>query len=192
MNAEPMTAAPSGVARTSLLRTFFAILFTPARAMERPISWLFAYIVSGSAFGMLFLQTGLDLVRAGKATDADLIRSVGIGIGLGTVGVMIIATVVWAGIKLSGGQQELPTVMKAIGLAYGPALLYGLCGLILNLTLHWNTAVAFGVTGMLWALGPVSAIIRQFTNEKMIPALLLTTLCGAAMMAGWALLGGVL
>jgi len=190
---EPSPVSPAvGAANPSLLRSFFAMLFNPGKAVTQPVGWGFAYAVSGLAFGMLFLQTGLDLVRAGKADNNDLVRLAMIGIAIGTAGVMVIASVAWAGAKLSGIDNDFPFALRAFGLAYSPALLYALCGLIVNLTLQWNTAVAFGITGLLWALGPVAAVIRQLTNDKMVPSLLLTTFCGAAMMAGWAYLGGVL
>jgi hypothetical protein len=192
MNDSPDTSSIDRVAKTSLIRSFFSMLFTPGKAAAQPVGWGLAFTISGLAFGMLFLQTGLDLVRAGKADNNELIKLTLTGIAMGTIGVLIIASLAWAGAKLSGSENDLPFTLRAFGMAYSPALLYGICGLIVNLILHWNTAVAFGITGLLWALSPVAAVIRQLTRDKMVPALLITTLCGAAMMAGWAYFGGVL
>jgi len=62
-------------------------------------------------------------------------------------------------------------------------------GLIFNLAAGWNTAIAFGVTGVLWALLPVIAILREMTGEKLGVSLAISTLCGGLILCGWALVG---
>ena len=173
---------------------FFALLFSPQRALQQSskISWALAYGISAAAFVLLFLQTGLDLQRAGKIETAQIAVLAAWGLALGTAGVGLIGSIAWGGARLLGSDIGWSDSLRSFGLAFCPSLLYGLFGLACNLALHWNTALAFGVTGLLWALGPVSAMIRQFTKDKLLPALLLTTLCGALMLGGWALLGGVL
>ena len=111
---------------------------------------------------------------------------------MGTAGVMVLAALIWVGAKLLGYTNSITDALRVMGLAFCPTLLYSLFGLLMNLGWQWNTAVAFGVTGLLWALSPVSAAVKQFTNEKTVPAIVLTTLCGALLLAGWAYLGGAL
>lgn len=62
-------------------------------------------------------------------------------------------------------------------------------GLIFNLAAGWNTAVAFGVTGAMWALYPIIAICREMTGEKTAASLAISTVCGALVICGWALMG---
>ena len=62
-------------------------------------------------------------------------------------------------------------------------------GLLFNLFFGWNTAVAFGVTGVLWALGPMIAVLKGMVGGRSWPATLLATACGLMVLLGWARVG---
>ena len=196
MNVTSPDISPQpGSERLSPWRIFFGMITSPAQTISRQLQglhWGFALAVSGIAFVLLFLQTGLDLQRAGKIDNTEVLYTALKGLAMGTAGMLVIAAVIWAGSKLWGHTGSIADAVRITGLAFCATLLYSLCGLIINLTLQWNTAVAFGVTGLLWALNPVSAAVKQFTNEKTVPAIVLTTLCGVLLLAGWAYLGGAL
>ena len=57
------------VKKISPVKIFFGMISSPAQTISRHLQglhWGIALGVSGLAFGILFLQTGLDLQRAGK------------------------------------------------------------------------------------------------------------------------------
>jgi hypothetical protein len=192
---QPQHNEPATVKKPTLRSIFFGMISSPVQTISRHLQhlhWGIALGVSGLAFGILFLQTGLDLQRAGKIENIDILYISLKGIAMGTAGVIVLAVLIWAGAKVWGYTNSITDAFRVMGLAFCPTLLYSLSGLFMNLGWHWNTAVAFGVTGLLWALSPVSAAVKQFTNEKTVPALVLTTICGVLMLAGWAYLGGAL
>ena len=79
--------------------------------------------------------------------------------------------------------------VRAFALAYSAALVYVVIGLLFNLFFGWNTAVAFGVTGVLWALGPMIAVLKGMVGGRSWPATLLATACGLMVLLGWARVG---
>lgn len=156
---------------------------------HRPL-WALLF-VPGTAFACFFLQTGLDLHRAGAISSGDVALEVALGSLFGFLVVPVLALVAWAGIRIFGGELGTSAVVRAFALAYGGTLVYAAIGLAVNLTLHWNTALSFGATGLLWALGPIFAIIRETVHNRIGPAVLISTVCGALMLIGWTVLGGV-
>ncbi|MDD4169313.1 MAG: hypothetical protein PHD36_03480 [Desulfotomaculaceae bacterium] len=153
------------------------------------VPWPYSLLISGLAFTLFFLQTGLDLMRTGKIEASSVILITMLGLLYGTVGVAMIAVMVWA---LSQAEQRNITVEWAISnfaLGYSPTFVYALTGLIFSLLFGWKTAVAFGVTGVLWALRPTLFTIKQMSGERVPFSIAMTTLCGAIIMVGWALLG---
>ncbi len=103
---------------------------------------------------------------------------------LGSVGVAALGGLAWL-LTRPFGAPPFARALRAVGSAYASALVYGLVGLALNLTLDWNTAVSSGVTGLLWALGPLFIGMRELASGRSGVATLLTTLGGAAMLCGW-------
>ena len=192
---QPLPNELTTVKKISPVKIFFGMISSPAQTISRHLQglhWGIALGVSGLAFGILFLQTGLDLQRAGKIENIDILYISLKGMAMGTAGVMVLAALIWVGAKLLGYTNSITDALRVLGLAFCPTLMYSMFGLLMNLGWLWNTAVAFGVTGLLWALSPVSAAVKQFTNEKTVPAIVLTTFCGALLLAGWAYLGGAL
>lgn len=167
------------------------MMINPAQVLTRRmagVTWPFALLVSGAAFGLFFLQTGLD---RGRAAHGDLLQALtlaGVGAVYGTLGVASIGFLAWMLSKIIGGSQPPGWVIRAIALSYGSALVYAVCGLAFSVTLHWNTAVTFGVTGVLWAMGPMTAVFREVSGGKTFGSILLTTICGSLVLLGWGVL----
>ncbi len=168
------------------------MILNPAQVVKgalEKVPWPVSLSVSGLAFTLFFLQTGLDMHRVGTASAGKAAGFTFLGTALGTSGVALVACVAWAASRLMGGDRPLDWTIKSFCLAYTPTLIFCVVGLLFNLAGGWNTAVAFGVTGVLWALYPIFAIVKELTGEKIWASLLLSTLCGALVLSGWALLG---
>ena len=149
------------------------------------ISWPFALSVSGAAFALFFFQTGLDRSHAGLVTTARCWTLALEGALYGTAGIAAIGLVAWALSKFIGGDQPPGWVIRAVALSYSSGLVYGAVGLVFNLFFKWNTSLAFGVSGVLWALGPMMAVFRQMSKGKIAGSVALATVCGALVLLGW-------
>jgi hypothetical protein len=152
------------------------------------IPWPFALSVSGVAFAIFFFQTGLDRHHVGPVGWIHCFLLGLLGGIYGTAGIAGIAVVAWSISRLIGGEQTPEWVIRAVALSYGSALVYGAVGLVFNLFFRWNTSISFGVTGVLWALGPMMAVFRQLTNGKIVSSVALATFCGALVLLGWGFL----
>lgn len=185
MEAAVAPAQPLWVSVLRMMADPTAVL--RSRLQEIALPWVFA--VSGSAFALFFLQTGLDLARADRASGGKVLLLTAEGALCGTIGVVAIAWVAWTLCRMFGGTRPLPWVVRAFALGYSPALVYATFGIVANLALGWNTAVAFGVTGVLWALGPMTAAIKLMMGPRLVVAAAIVTLCGGALLFTWGLLG---
>ena len=145
--------------------------------------------VSGVAFLLFFLQTGIDRARGGTLDATGVVVLTVIGFVFGTLGIGLTGVVGWLGARLFGGSGGLGEAVRAFALAYSAALVYVVIGLLFNLFFGWNTAVAFGVTGVLWALGPMIAVLKGMVGGRSWPATLLATACGVMVLLGWARVG---
>jgi hypothetical protein len=166
------------------------MMINPGQVLARRlagISWIFALLVSGAAFALFFLQTGLDRSRAGSGRWTTTMGLSVTGFFYGTLGIAFIGLVAWVLSKAIGGRQDPGWVVRAIALSYGSALIYSAVGLLFNVALGWNTAVSFGVTGVLWALGPMMAVFKDLSGGKTFGSILLSTICGALVLLGWGL-----
>ncbi len=146
----------------------------------------FCLAVSGAAFTLLFLQTGLDLWRVGERSPAGVAVFAFIGALYGVASVAAASALAWAIMRPLGGNRSLDWALRAFSLAYAPSLLYAFLGLFFNLAFAWHTALAFGATGMLWAFSPIFFAVREMSGERLVPSLAITTLCGGALLFGWA------
>ncbi|MDI6831944.1 MAG: hypothetical protein QME88_11505 [Actinomycetota bacterium] len=182
----------AGANAVSSVRSALSMILNPAQAlrgaMER-VPWPFCLSVSGLAFTLFFLQTGLDMKAAGTASAGKVAGFTFLGLALGTAGVALVAALAWACSRPLGGGRPLSWTVRAFCLAYTPTLIFCLVGMFVNLVSGWYTAVAFGVTGALWALYPMISIVKEMTGEKILASLLITTVCGGLVLSGWALLG---
>ena len=147
--------------------------------------WPLSLLVSSAAFGLFFFQTGLDLQHVGHTDLAGSMTLAALGVLVGSLGLMGIALVAWLLTRIGGGQRSLAWAVKAFALGYSPTLVYCLCGLACNLFLGWNTALAFGVTGFLWAFGPMLASLRELTANKTRWSVTIATSCGLVLLLLW-------
>ena len=148
-----------------------------------------ALSVSGIAFMLFFLQTGIDRARDGMLDTRGVVVLSIAGLIYGTVGIGLTGVVGWIGARLMGGAGELREAIRAFALAYSATLIYAAMGLMFNLFFGWNTAVAFGVTGVLWALAPMISVLKGMVNGRGWPATVLATVCGLMVLAGWVRVG---
>ncbi len=183
------TAAPMDIPRW---KSVLNMMINPGEVVKTQmtkIPWPYSVMVSGLSFTLFFLQTGLDLVRNGQVGVSTVILITMLGLLYGTAGIALLAVMVWA---LSQAEQRGYTLEWAIStfaLGYSATFVYALSGLIFSLAFGWKTAVAFGVTGVLWALRPTLYTIKQMSGERVAFSIAMTTLCGAILLIGWAMLG---
>ena len=172
-------------------RAVLAMMLSPGSVIERLVgetSWLAALGVSGLAFALFFFQTGLDLARNASGGIGQAVLLGAAGLLYGTAGVGLVGAIAWALAKPFGARRSPWWTVRAFAIGYSPALIYSALGLPFNLFLGWNTSVAFGVTGLLWALGPMMAAIRSLTDGRTGVSVVLATACGGILLYGWALL----
>lgn len=192
-----MPAMTDAATQTSmpLWRSLAGVMLDPGGAVRRGLGDIGpaqALAVSATAFTLFFLQSGLDRVRAGTidGTGAALLTLA--GLGFGSLGVGLVALVAWSGVRVLGGTIAAVDALKAFALCYTPTLVYTLLGIACNLAFGWNTALAFGVTGVLWSLGPLTGAVREMLGGRLWPALTVSTLCGVLILYAWSRLGALL
>ncbi len=179
---------------TSKWRMVLAVMFNPGGLIQEQLStvkWPLALLIPGLAFLLFFMQTGLDQMKVGHLDGTDTLLLTMLGLLYGTVGVTLISLVAWAGTRLFGGKTTIANAIRLFALAYSPTLIYVSLGILANLMFDWRTTVAFGVTGVLWAIGPMITSLRRMTGGKTGVSVILATLCGALLLLGWSILGGV-
>lgn len=175
--------------KPGLLRRIFATMGNPGTVMAshvEDLAWPAALSVPLLAFALLFLQSGLDLFRTGVRDGVEVAGLVFAGAVLGVALVPLLALVAWVVIRPFDQSRSVGWAVRAFALAYAPALIYGLCGLLANLLFGWNTALAFGVTGVLWAISPLFAALREMSGDRRRLSLVLATVIGAVVLIVWA------
>ncbi len=180
--------------KTSLPRTVFGMMVNPAGALKGALSgtrWYFSVAVSAVAFGLFFLQTGLDLYKTGQKGWAFVLLSCGAGMAYGLTVIPLLAVVMWVVLKAAKSGSGLMEAVSAFCLSYSGALVYGILGLLFSLILGWKTSVAFGVTGVLWATGPLMFTIRELTGGKTSLSVPLSTAVSAVVLITWTFFGNL-
>ena len=175
------------VKRPGILGRCFGVMVNPGAVLVRSAEELGlagALGIPALAFALFFLQTALDLDRSGV-----LGPFVG-GAMIGALGVPLLALLVWVVTRPLGGTETLAWTVRAFGLAYAPALVYGVCGLAANVILGWHTALAFGVTGVLWTISPLFTALRRMTGERRRLSMILATMVGLVVLLAWSTLVG--
>ena len=178
--------------KTPYFRTLISMMLSPGSVLKSAMNhvpWMFSVIVSATAFALFFLMTGLDLYKTGQQEMLFVIVSVVAGAVYGLVVIPALGAIIWAILKVFKTDKTLGWTVSAFCLSYSGALIYGIIGLVFSLTLGWKTAVAFGVTGVLWALGPMMATLREMTKGKTVLSIILATLVGAAVLVSWSYFG---
>jgi hypothetical protein len=165
------------------------MMINPSKAIKSGVQqtkWYFAFLVSGIAFALFFLQTALDLYKTGQKGLDFVFISLGIGALYGVVVIPIISIVAWLILKLAKSDKGITWTVSSFCLSYSGALVYGVLGLIFSLFFAWKTAIAFGVTGVLWAIGPMIITSREMTNGKIALSVPLVTVFSGLVLISWA------
>lgn len=176
----------------SKIRTVMNMMFSPGTALKNAVAqtpFYFSILVSAVAFGLFFLQTGLDLYRTGQQPIRFVIAIVFVGVAFGAVAVPAISTIIWSISKLFGCEKTVKWAISSFCLSYSGALVYCIIGILTSTFLGWRTAVAFGVTGVLWAIGPMIATIREMIGGKIMVCVMLATLMGTVVLFCWSFVG---
>lgn len=175
--------------KPGLLRRIFAIMGSPRTVVAsfvEDLAWPAALSVPLLAFALFFLQSGLDLYRIDGCDGVQVVGLAFAGAALGVALVPLLAFFAWIVIRPFDQSRSVGWAVRAFALAYAPALIYGLCGLVANLLFGWNTAVAFGVTGVLWAISPLFAALREMSGDRRRLSLVMATVIGAVVLIVWA------
>lgn len=171
-----------------LLRTGLMMIINPAGALKRQlqnVNWKITASIPALAFGLLFFQTALDL---NQGTGITILLSL-MGVVYG--GVLVTLLGMGCSIVLVRREENLDNknvIISAMHLAYTSMLIYQITGVTISIFLNWNTAVAFGVSGMLFVLRPIMVTLRQLSSNQVV-SIILTTIIGFVLLAGWSLLG---
>jgi hypothetical protein len=189
MAANPGTTT---VMRPNPLRAALAMMINPAAVLQKRVGgipWPFSLCISALAFMLFFMQTGLDLLRIGQKGIGFVVLLSVEGFLFGSLGIALLAVLAWSITRLFKGARSIGWAISAFGLGYCSTLIFTILGMFFSLVLHWNTSVAFGVSGVLWATGPMIASIRQMSRENTALSLIVATICSGLLLFGWALLG---
>lgn len=174
-------------------RALIGAVLNPSGANPQDIAfipWIVTPAISAGAFGLFFLQIALDRADAGWSTGPHPILMLLLGFLYGTFGVLVLAFMAWIILRIGGAKPKAGSVIRAFTLAYSPTLVALILGLVARVLLGWRTAAAFGVPGMLWALGPMNSTLRRLSGGKTGLSVVLASVCGAVLLLGWSLLGG--
>lgn len=173
--------------KKSLWRTVLAMMISPATvAKDRLLdSWYLALGVSSLAFGLFFLQTGLDLYKTGQKGLLASLAYGGGGLIYGASIIPLFALILWGFIRIFDKDLSVRQAISAFCFCYSGALIYGLFGLLFSLLLGWKTALTFGVTGVIWATGPMIHTIRRLSGGKGALSIFLSTLAGLGILFSW-------
>lgn len=173
------------------LKPALQIMLNPGyviRDLLKDVPLPLCFSASGLAFTLFFMQTGLDLWRVGSKSPAGVVGFTLLGALYGTIVVALVAAAAWAVSRPLGGDRSLAWATRAFALSYCPALIYAALGLFFNVAFGWHTSIAFGATGVLWALAPLIIAAREMLEERLGASIVLATLCGGLILFGWALI----
>lgn len=180
--------------KPSAMRTIFGMMISPGATLKSAVSglpWFLSLLVSGLAFLLFFAQTGLDLYKTGQQGFQFVLLSAGAGAVYGITVIPLLGMLIWLVLKAAKCEKGLKWAVSSFCMGYSGTLVYGIIGMIFSLALGWRTSVAFGVTGVLWATGPIIAAIREMSAGKNTLGILLSTLAGAAILFSWSLFGNL-
>lgn len=181
-------------AKPSLPRAIFGMMISPAATIKGVMSgipWMLSLAVSALAFGLFFLQTGLDLYKTGQKEMSFVILSGTAGVVYGLIAIPLMGVLIWSILRLAKTDKGIKWAISSFCLSYSGALIYGLIGIVFSLVLGWKTSVAFGVTGVLWAMGPMIVTIREMTNGKNNLSIPIATMVGVLVILSWSVFGNL-
>lgn len=180
--------------KQSLFRTILGMMVNPAGTLKNALlstKWYFSVAISALAFGLFFGQTGLDLYKTGQKGMSFVWLSGAAGIAYGLLAIPLIGFFIWTILKLFRADRKVKETISSFCLSYSGALVYGVLGITFSLALGWKTSVAFGVTGVLWAIGPMIITIRELTGGKNALSVPLATAVGAVVLISWSVFGNL-
>lgn len=180
--------------KPSMLRTIFGMMINPSGILKSTMlntKWYFSFIVSGLAFGLFFVQTGLDLYKSGQKGIDFVLLSAGVGIIYGLLLIPLLGFLVAGILKISKSNKKVGQIISLFCLSYSGALIYGILGILFSMLLGWKTSVAFGVSGVLWAIGPSIVTIREMTGGKNKMSIPIATIVSIAILVSWSLFGNL-
>lgn len=180
--------------KQSFLRTIFGMMINPAGTLKSVIlstKWYFSVTVSALAFTLFFGQTGLDLYKTGQKGLGFVWLSGATGVLYGIIVIPLLGLLIWTVLKLSKANRKVSETISLFCLSYSGALIYGVLGLIFSLVFGWKTSVAFGVTGVLWAIGPMIVTIRELTGGKNALSVPIATVVGVLVLFSWSFFGNL-
>lgn len=172
--------------------TIFSMMMNPSKALKDAVlgsKWYLGVFVSTAAFCLFFLQTGLDLWKTGQKGLDFVFFSAGVGAAYGLVAIPAVSVVAWVLLKAFKSDKGFKWTIASFCLSYSGALIYGTLGMIFSLFFQWRTAVAFGVTGVLWAIGPMIITVRAMTGGKIAVSVPVATIFSALVLLSWAYFG---
>lgn len=178
--------------QVSKFQMVISMMMSPGTVIKNAVagvSFYFSMFVSGLAFGLFFFQTGLDLYKTGQQSIWFAIAITLIGAVFGMTAVPAMAAFVWIISKVFGGDKTIKWTVSAFCLSYSGALVYCILGIAASLFLGWRTSVAFGVTGVLWATGPIITTIREMVGGKVLLCVLLAAATGSMVLFCWSFIG---
>ena len=178
--------------KKSFVRQIFGMMTNPSGVLKSVLmnrQWYLSVVVSALAFGLFFLQTGLDLYRTGQTGYMSVVLSLAVGIGYGAVVIPLLALLLWAILKIGRVEMSMTQGISVFCLSYSGALIYGLAGLVFSLVMGWQTALAFGVSGVIWAVGPMTYTIRNVAGGSHRLSIPLATLAGVIVLVSWYYIG---
>lgn len=181
-------------AKAPVLRTVISMMLNPAAILKSTLAdipWFFSLAVSALAFALFFLQTGLDLYRTGQKQMVFALGSAGAGAVYGMSVIPILGAAVWALLKMAKTDKPIGWAVSSFCLSYSGALVYGLVGLLFSLLWGWKTSVAFGVTGVLWATGPLIVAVREMTGGNTALSVFFATVAGLVVLLTWSVFGQI-
>lgn len=169
------------------------MMFNPSAFIENYLqnaSFVFALLISGSAFGLFFLQTGLDLYRTGQKNLQFVYTIAGIGFLYGALVIPFFGVLIWSFFKIARSKSSFKQVLTAVCLSYSGLLFYSIFGIVFSLLLNWRTSIAFGVTGAVWSIGATIATIRKLSKNTAL-SIFLAIVFGSAVLFSWYYLGNI-
>lgn len=177
-----------------VFRTVFGMMINPSGTLKSALSeshWALAPGVSALAFTLFFLQTGLDLYKTGQKGFSYVWLALGSGFLYGLLVIPVLGVIAWGFLKTFRMERNLKDAVASMCLSYSGALVYGIIGLIFSLLLGWKTAVAFGVTGVLWAVGPMMVGIREMSGGNNVLSMVISAAISVIVLFSWSFWGNL-
>jgi len=111
--------------KQSLFRTIFGMMINPSGTVKNALlstKWYFSVVISALAFGLFFVQTGLDLYKTGQKGLDFVWLSGAVGVFYGLLTIPLIGFFIWIMLKLSRSNRNIKETVSSFCLSYSGAL----------------------------------------------------------------------